>query len=308
MHKYSWLEKKPNLIVLWMLLPALVLELLIHILPMLVGLYISFTHLTTFTLHDWLHAPFIGLENYKVGLNPSNPLGAAFFWSFFISLAYTAITVIASTLLGLGGALLVNHHFPGRAVFRTIFLLPYAMPVFVVGIVWRFMFMRDWGLVNQLLVNAFHVIASKPFWLIGPHAFIAIVIASIWRNWPFLFLISLAGLQTIPPDQYEAAEVDGANTLMKFRHITLPGLRPVISIGILLSFLWTFNDFTLPFSMLGENPSPSADVLTLHIYSNSFQDWNFGTGAAMSVLMMMALGLIILLFNRMFRLGRRNEL
>jgi multiple sugar transport system permease protein len=294
-------------VVLWMLLPAIILELLIHIIPMLVGLYISFTRLNQFTLRNWISAPFVGILNYETGLNPSTPLGASFFNSLLVSLSYTAITVCVSTILGLGAAILVNRPFPGRGIFRTLFLVPYAMPAIVVGITWRFMFMRDWGLVNQLLVNVFHLTTTKPLWLVGPNSFFAIVIAQIWRNWPFLFLVALAGLQTIPQEQYEAAEIDGATGWKQFLHITLPGLGAVLSLGVLLTTLWTFNDFTIPFSMLGSNPSPSGDVLTLHIYTNAFQQFNFGTGAAMSVLMLIILGLIALLLNQVFRLVRRDE-
>jgi multiple sugar transport system permease protein len=299
---------KTKITILWMLLPAVVLEILIHILPMLVGIYISFTHLNQFTLRNWMHAPFAGLSNYVTGLNPATPLGAAFLSSLLVSLGYTFLTVCISTILGLGAALIVNHPFPGRSIFRTIFLLPYAMPAIVVGITWRFMYMRDWGLVNQLLVNGFHLTSSKPFWLIGPNSFFAITVACIWKTWPFLFLVILAGLQTIPVDQYEAAEIDGATSWQQFWNVTIPGLGPVLSLSILLTTLWTFNDFTLPFSMLGSNPSPSGDVLTLHIFTNAFQQFNFGSGAAMSVLMLIVLGLIALLLNRLFRFVWRNEL
>lgn len=290
----------------WLLIPTIVFELLIHIIPMLVGVYISFTHLTATTLRNWIQAPFVGFDNYLTGLNPTTPLGSGFFTSLGISLAYTILTVLVALIIGFGAALVVQKPFPGRSIFRTIFILPYTIPVIVVGVVWKFMFIREWGLVNGFLVDIFHLLGTKPFWLIGDKAFVAISIATVWKNFPFIFLIALAGLQTIPDSYYDAAKIDGANGWKQFWYITLPGIRPFLSVGVLLIFLWTFNDFNLPFAMMGSHPPTSADVLPLHIYVNSFKQWNFGTGAAMSVIMIVVLGLIALLFDRIFRFGR-NE-
>lgn len=289
---------------LWFILPTIVFELLIHIIPMFVGVYISFTHLTSLTLLHWLRAPFIGFGNYQTGLSPGSPIGSTFYQSLFVSLAYSFLTVLFSVILGVGAAVLVNPPFKGRAIFRTLFLIPYAIPAIVVGIIWRFVFSREFGLANGLLVHMFHFLGNPPFWLIGPHAFFAMLIANVWKTWPFIFLVCLAGLQTISKDYLEAAEIDGANAWRQFTAVVLPGIRPVLTVGGLLSFLWTFNDFTIPYSMMGSSPPPSADVLPLSVYSNSFQNWNFGTGAAMSVLMILILGLIALLFDRLFKIGR----
>lgn len=271
---------------------------------MFVGVYISLTHLTSLTLLHWLRAPFIWFGNYHTGLSPTSPIGSTFYQSLFVSLAYSVLTVVFSVVLGVGAAVLVNPPFRGRALFRTLFLIPYAIPAIVVGIIWRFVFSREFGLANGVLVHMFHILGTSPFWLIGPHAFFAMLVANVWKTWPFIFLVCLAGLQTISQDYLEAAEIDGANAWRKFTAVVLPGIRPVLSIGALLSFLWTFNDFTIPYSMMGSSPPPSANVLPLSVYSNSFQNWNFGTGAAMSVLMILILGLIAVLFDRLFKVGR----
>ncbi|QQE80520.1 carbohydrate ABC transporter permease [Alicyclobacillus sp. SO9] len=297
-------KKNTNRVVIWFILPTIFFELLIHVIPMLIGVYISFTHLTSLTLLHWLRAPFIGFGNYQTGLSPTSPIGATFYSSLLVSLSYSILTVLASAIIGVGGALLVNPPFRGRAIFRALFLIPYAVPAIVVGIIWRFIFSRQFGLANGLLVNIFHILGQRPFWLIGPHAFVAMLVANVWKTWPFIFLVSLAGLQTISQDYLEAAEIDGAGAWRQFSAIVLPGIRPVLSIGVLLSFLWTFNDFTIPYSMMGSSPPTSANVLPLSVYSNAFQNWNFGTGAAMSVLMILILGLIAVLFDRLFKVGR----
>ena len=120
------------------------------------------------------------------------------------------------------------------------------------------MLQRDTGMVNQLLLPL-HLTGSRPFWLIGQDSFWSLVVVQIWRTWPFAFLILTAGLQSIPADLYEAASLDGAGILGQVRHVTLPLIRPVNRVLLLVLFLWTFNDFSVPFTLFG-----SAAVLGRH--------------------------------------------
>ena len=142
----------------------------------------------------------------------------------------------------------------------------------------------------------------RPFWLIGDKAFIALVVVAIWRWWPFAFLMLMAGLQSIPADVYEAAALDGAKLLRQWWSITLPMLRPVNLVLLLNMFLWTFNDFNTPYVLFGTSNPPAGDLISFHIYNASFLTWNFGTGSAMSVLLLMFLllvsGLYIVYINR----------
>lgn len=282
--------------------PALFFELLIHILPMLTGIAMSFLSINQFNLANWLHAPFVGLANYRIGVSPASPIGSSFLSSIGVTFAFTALVVLCSVGIGLGAALLMNRPFPGRAVVRTIYLIPYAMPVFVTGILWRFMFLRE-GAVNTLLVDVFHLSDHPLFWLIGSNAFWSIVIVALWRLWPFCFLMFLAGLQAIPTDLYEAVAIDGGGAWAQFRHITLPLMRPVLSITTLVTTLWTFNDFTTPFTLLGSRPPASADLMAVHIYDNAFLHWQFGIGSAMSVMMLVIMLIFTILYNRALRVG-----
>jgi multiple sugar transport system permease protein len=186
---------------------------------------------------------------------------------------------------------------------RTLFLIPYALPVFASVITWNFMLQRDTGMVNQLLLSL-HLVHGRAFWLIGQNSFWSLVIVQIWRTWPFAFLILTAGLQSIPTDMYEAASLDGAGILGQVRHVTLPLLRPVNRVLLLVLFLWTFNDFSVPFTLFGSAPPTQADIISIHIYENSFVSWNFGTGSAMSVLLLLFLLLVSLVY---LALGRRGE-
>ena len=279
--------------------PAVIFELLIHIIPMLVGIAISLIGLTLFYIHYWTQAPFIGLQNYKVALNFSGASGSALLHSFLITVGYTILVVGGAWVLGMVAALLMNGNFRGRGLFRTLFLIPFALPAYIEVITWRFMLQKDNGAINALL-SGLHV-ANPPFWLVGTNAFWSMVMTAIWRSWPFAFLFLLAGLQTIPGDMYEAASLDGASKWRQFLAITLPMLKPVNVVLLLVTFLWTFNDFNTPFVLFGAAPPPAADLLSLHIYVNSFINWNFGLGSAMSVLLLIFLFIVSVIYLGIFQ-------
>jgi len=280
-------ERLPYLL----LLPAVVLELLIHIIPMLAGVGISFLGLTEFYLSNWRAAPFAGTGNYAIALNLNGATGQALLHSFTVTIGYTLLVLSLSWTFGMTAAVLTQRPFRGRGLVRTVFLIPFALPVFASVITWNFMLQQDTGAVNRVLL-ALHLTRSPPFWLIGPNSFFSLVIVAVWRTWPFAFLILTAGLQSIPADLYEAAALDGAGILGQVRHVTLPLLRPVNRVLLLVLFLWTFNDFTTPFTLFGSAPPTQADIISIHIYENSFVSWNFGTGSAMSVLLLLFLLLV----------------
>ncbi len=288
-----------------LLIPAIILELLIHLIPMVAGVGISFLQLTEFFLRNWRAAPFAGLSNYAIAVNFSSATGAALLHSFTVTALYTVLVLAVSWLFGMAGAVFTQRAFRGRGVVRTVFLIPYALPVFASVITWNFMLQRDTGMLNQLLLDL-HLVSSRPFWLIGPNSFWSLVIVQIWRTWPFAFLILTAGLQSIPADLYEAAALDGAGLLSQVQHVTLPLLRPVNRVLLLVLFLWTFNDFSVPFTLFGSAPPTQADIISIHIYENSFASWNFGIGSAMSVLLLLFLLLVTMVYLALGRRGARH--
>ncbi len=275
-----------------LLLPALVLELLVHLVPMVIGVVMSFKELTQFFVRDWGSAPWTGLGNYRVAVSLDAPVGQALLHSFLVTCGFTVLSVGLSWLLGTVAAILTQDRFRGRSLLRAVFLVPYALPVYAAVITWSFMFQRDNGLVNHLLHDQLHLTAGHPFWLIGGNSFAALVTVSVWRSWPFAFLCLTAGLQNIPHELYEAAAMDGAGIWQQIRRITLPSLRPVNQVLVLVLFLWTFNDFNTPYVLFGKSAPPAADVVSIHIYQSSFITWNFGSGAAMSVLLLLFLLLV----------------
>ncbi|MFJ9797256.1 carbohydrate ABC transporter permease [Streptomyces sp. NPDC101145] len=285
-----------------LLLPALLLELLVHLVPMAIGVVVSFKELTQFHIRDWTTAPWNGLGNYSVAVDFSAPVGEALLRSFLTTCLFTLLSVGLCWLLGTAAAIFLQEGFRGRGFLRTLFLVPYALPVYAAVITWAFMFQRDNGLVNHVLHDQLGLTGSPPFWLIGDNSFTALLVVSVWKGWPFAFLIVMAGLQNIPREIYEAAALDGAGIWQQIRAITLPSLRPVNQVLVLVLFLWTFNDFNTPFVLFGKAAPEAADLISLHIYQSSFQTWNFGAGSAMSVLLLLFLlvvtGAYLLLTSR----------
>jgi multiple sugar transport system permease protein len=288
-----------------LLAPAIIFEIFIHVIPMLTGIWISFLQLTKFFIANWSEAPFVGFKNYAVALDFNSSIGAGLLQSFTVTVGFTILVVGISWGLGMAAGVALQRKFAGRGFFRTLFLVPYALPMYAGIIAWKFMLQKDTGAVNHFLFDNLNLPGDKPFWLIGGNAFWSIVIVAIWRLWPFAFLMLMAGLQSIPEEVYEASAVDGAKPFRTWRAITLPMLRPVNTVLLLVMFLWTFNDFNTPFVLFGNAQPAAGDLISFHIYNASFLTWNFGSGAAMSVLLLIFLlivtGIYLLVINRRSR-------
>lgn len=278
---------------------------------MFVGVWMSLLELTQFHIRNWSTAPFAGLSNYRVTLNLNSVAGRDLLNSFWVTIAYTTLSVGLSWVLGTAAAVFLQRPFRGRALLRTLFLTPYALPVYAAVITWSFLFQRDTGLVNHVLVDQLGLVGHRPFWLIGGNSFVALLVVSVWRSWPFAFLCLMAGLQNIPEELYEAAVIDGAGFWRRLQYVTLPMLRPVNRVLVLVLFLWTFNDFNTPYLLFGGSAPKPADLISIHIYKSSFITWNFGTGSAMSVVLLLFLlvvtGLYLLVTSGALSTRRRSR-
>ncbi|MFJ8844893.1 carbohydrate ABC transporter permease [Streptomyces cyaneofuscatus] len=289
-----------------LLLPAVLLELLIHIIPMIIGIVMSFRQLTQFFINNWGAAPWIGLDNYRIAVDFDAPIGEALLHSFFVTCVFTFFSVGFAWLLGTAAAILLQESFRGRGILRAIFLVPYALPVYAAVITWAFMFQRDNGLINHVLHDQLGITDEPSFWLIGDNSIYTLIIVSVWKGWPFAFLMLMAGLQNIPRELYEAASIDGAGIWQQIRKITLPSLRPVNQVLVLVLFLWTFNDFNTPYVLFGRSAPENADLISIHIYQSSFVTWNFGTGSAMSVLLLLFLLVVTAVYLILTSRGRKG--
>jgi multiple sugar transport system permease protein len=286
----------------WLMAPSLALLAFVVFVPMVVAFLISFSGLNQNTIGDWTRAPFVGLKHYVDTLSPGGAFSGPLLASVKASLAFSLLTTIAITPIGVGAALLLNGPMRGRAVLRGLMLLPYVIPTFVNAVLWRLIFMNGTGVADQLLA-ALHLGSRDTFWLIGPRSLWALVIADVWAAWPFIYLMTLAALQTIPAELYDAAAIDGARGLRVFRHVTLPLIRGTLGLALVLSTINHFNNFTLPFVMFGSTPPDQVDVLPLNIYVNSFITFNFGLGAAMSVVALFIMLTPAVIYLRAARVG-----
>ncbi|MFF1924132.1 carbohydrate ABC transporter permease [Streptomyces sp. NPDC058221] len=289
-----------------LLLPAVLLELLVHVIPMVIGIVMSFRQLTQFYINNWGGAPWTGFDNFKIAVDINAPIGEALLHSFFVTCVFTFFAVGLAWLFGVAAAIMLQENFRGRGFLRAIFLVPYALPVYAAVITWAFMFQRDNGLVNHVLHDQLGLTDQPSFWLIGDNSIYALIVVSVWKGWPFAFLIVMAGLQNIPRELYEASAIDGAGIWQQIRKITLPALRPVNQVLVLVLFLWTFNDFNTPYVLFGKAAPENADLISIHIYQSSFVTWNFGTGSAMSVLLLLFLLVVTAVYLLITSRGRKG--
>jgi multiple sugar transport system permease protein len=289
----------------WLMAPSLVLLVLIVFIPMLFAFWVSFSGLNQYTIGDWVHAPFVGLNQYLETLSPAGALFGSLMGSVKASAIFSILTTVCILPIGLGAALVYNERFAGRAFFRAIALLPYIIPTFVNGLLWRLLFMTQTGPID-IILSDLHLASRQTFWLLGPNAIWAMVIADVWASWPFIYLLSLAALQSIPGDLYDAATVDGADRLRRFTHVTLPLMRSPLGLAVVLSTINHFNNFTLPFVMFGATPPEQVNVLPLNIFVNSFVTFNFGLGAAMSVVALIILLVPAVIYLRAARVGEAD--
>jgi len=205
-------------------------------------------------------------------------------------------------VFGVAAALVLHRTFRGRTAVRALVLFPYMIPTIVAVIVWRWLLNETFGLVDHLLV-AWRIVRQPIAWLSVDHIMTSLIVMSVWQFAPFVTLSVLARLQTIPLELYEAARVDGASAWARFRHITLPQIRAVIFVVILLRGIWMFTKFDTVW-LWGEGAGAGAEIRTLPIYAymRTFTYYQAGFGAALSVVMfvllMMATGLYFRLFWR----------
>ncbi|WP_079127138.1 carbohydrate ABC transporter permease [Streptomyces sp. TP-A0874] len=292
-HWYAWTMVAPVVIVICVIIGY----------PLVRGLYLSLTNANEANVERHIgvnHIPasydFVGLDNYRA------ILGDSVFWD---RLGWTAVWTVCCVgltfLIGLALANMLNRDFAGRTFYRLALILPWAIPAFVSVFTWRMLYNEKHGILNKLLSGG--GIEAVP-WLNDPTwAKGAVIAVNIWLGVPFMLVALLGGLQSIPGELYEAAEMDGANPWQRFRHITLPGLRSVSSTVILLSTIWTFNMFPVIFLLTRGGPGDSTEILVTYAYRLSFVNSprDFAGSAAWGVLILALLALIAVVYRRALR-------
>jgi multiple sugar transport system permease protein len=280
------------------MLPGLGLMTVVIVIPFAVAVIISTLDLDQYTFRSWLSAPFVGLGNYTEALGGSRLLHA-----IWVSVSIAVLATVVAVPLGVLGALSTQDRFRGRGLVRSLYLLPYVMPAFVVGTVWRVILQLD-GVANHGL-GLFGVHGG--LWLNGPKAYWTLIVVQTWASWPLVYLLVLAGLQSIGNELHEAAALDGADRVAKLRYVVLPLLRGPISLGAIITVLHVVNAFTLPFVLFGV-PSPhDVEVLPVLTYVEGFQNFRFGLSAAMAVLSLLLILVPLLAYLRAVRLDTGEE-
>jgi len=266
---------------------------IIIVVPLLLGIYMSVLNLDQYTLRKWISAPLIGAENFVEAVTDSPLLHAV-----WLSVSYSLLAMVVTLPLGVAAAVATQNAFKGRAVIRSIFLIPYVLPSFVVATVWRTM-LQPGGIVDEALATVgIHV----GLWLNGPQTFWTLVLVQIWASWPFIYLLALSGLQSVDHEVHEASALDGALWWNKLRYVVFPYLKGPLSLAFLIGMLHHINNFTLPFVLFGV-PAPSdVEVLPILTYVTSFQSFRFGLSAAMAFISLVLIAIPLFVYLRAVKL------
>ncbi|MFI5912528.1 carbohydrate ABC transporter permease [Dactylosporangium sp. NPDC051541] len=279
---------------LWMLAPGGVLMAVVILVPLAVALLVSTLDLNQYTLRQWTDAPGVGLDNYVEAWRET-----ALPHAIWVTVGYAVIVTVLAVPLGLAAALATQQRFAGRALVRSAFLIPYVLPAFVVGTVWRTI-LQPGGPLG-------HATGTDYLWLNGPRSYWALVVVQLWTSWPLLYLLALSGLQGVPDDVHEAAALDGAGWWEKLRRIILPHLRGVLGLGMVIEFLHTLNSFTLPYVLFGIPAPHDVEVLPVLTYVESFQNFKFGLSAAMAVLSLVLVAIPLSVYLRAVKLNTDED-
>ena len=277
----------------WLLLaPSLILLGGLVVFPVLYNVWLSL-----FDKHAFMPVQaFVGLRHYRYFA--SDP---EFWTSFYYGSVYAGVTMVLQLGVGVPAALLLNEGFRGRNLLRGVVLFPYMIPTIVAVILWKWLLNDSYGLVNHLLVSA-GLVRAPVAWLGPDYIMASLIVTSVWQFFPFVVVTYLARLQTIPPELYEAATVDGASAWRRFVHVTLPQTASVLFVIVLLRSIWMFTKFDTVWLLAGDGGvSRYIRTLPAYAYARSFTYLQAGMGAALAVIMFAMLIVATAVYFRMFR-------
>jgi len=278
-----------------LLMPAVVLVALIIVYPLIISLDLSFQNVGIARLGQ--PRKDFTLANYQRLL--SSP---EFWMACWVTFKLVVVVTSACFVLGLGTALLVNNRFRGRAVARLFVALPWAVPEVIAVVIFAWIFDSSFGLMNWLLIRL-GLVGQTVNWFSDPEAAFAVVcVTMIWKGYPFVSIMSLAGLQSIPEDFYNAARVDGANAWQRFVHITIPSLMPVLGVTLVLVMLWVFRDFSIIYVLTGGGPLKATQTLSIMTYEHAFGFFKMGYASAVGIVT-----LVLCVLASLLMLGRKAD-
>lgn len=280
-------------------MPVLILLLIMYGYPLIKSIIMS---LQDYKLTSSGSAPFNDFANFKKMFSDTD-----FLLLLKNSLIYVIISVVAQFVLGLILALCLKTKFRGRGIYQSIVFLPWAFSSFVVGLMFRWSFNGEYGVVNDILMKM-GIIKENVAWLGTPGLSLAVVIIDmIWMGIPFFGIMILAALQSVPDDIYEAADIDGCGMFRKFFSLTLPYIKPTIIMTVLLRTIWIFNSFDLIVIITGGGPVNYSQTLPSYMYSKAFASYDFGLASAFGVLLIVILGIYAVLFLKLSNYDKAGD-
>jgi multiple sugar transport system permease protein len=270
-------------------MPAVLLMAALVFFPTGYAIWISLMH---WNLAEGTPRTFVGLRNYDFLIHD-----ARFWGALSRTLVFAGVSTLVTLALGFALALLLNRRLPGKTIFRTLLIIPMVATPVVVGLTWRFMYDPQLGMINWLL----SLVGAGPIAFLGQTgtSLPSVIFTDIWQNTPFAFLILLAGLESLPPEPFESAQIDGSGAWATFRYVTLPMMKGPIVVAVLFRLMFSFNVFDTIYVMTGGGPGRSSETLSMYAYKLGFLQWEMGQSAAAALI---SLVLIIVLARLILRM------
>lgn len=286
------LERQYALLGIFLIAPTVLVFCAVIVYPLLSAIYLSLFNIFTPTLEgEW-----VGLQNYRTLLATGE------FWtSLRTNLIWTVGTLSLQIVFGVGMALVLHQNIWFRSLARSLILFPYFISTVVAVLVWKWLFNDLYGILNHLMMSA--GIIDFPIDYLGsmPNAMVSVILVGAWKYFPFVVIAVLARLQSIPDQLYEAARIDGAGPIARFFDVTLPQLRDVLVVIIMLRAIWDFKEFDLIFLLTGGGPVTSTQTLPLLVYKEAFALNQMGMATAYAVIMMLIMLVFMVLYIRKTR-------
>ena len=275
------------------ILPCVIVLAVLLLYPFGYGIYISF--FKTNLVNKW---SFVGLKNFTDAL-----VSPELYQSLGLTVKFTVLVVLGHFVLGIWLALLLNKDIRGRTFFRALLMLPWLFPEVVVASLWKWIFNATSGLLNSGLMQLGWITEPRSWLGSVDSALACVVFVCIWKGYPLVMIQMLAGLQSISKDLYEAATIDGANRWHTFRYVTLPGLRSTLVVTLVLDTVWWFKHVTMIWLLTQGGPGSATNSISIDIYKRAFEYFNYGSSAAIAVLVFIICVVISVLQRRVLRDG-----
>jgi multiple sugar transport system permease protein len=291
-HRFGAVTSSPRLYTWATISPVILWVALFTLFPFVFAIYLS-THKYHLIQQDH---PFVGLLNFERVITDE-----LFAVSARNTVGFTLMAMLFVIPFGLAVALLLNNRLRGFGIVRALILLPWAMPLVSAGIIWKLMVHGNFGAVNGLLLQFGFIENYISFLGQMPHAFFLVLVAHVWREFPLVATLFLAAIQAIPPELYDSAKVDGAGSTARFRHITFPLLRTTLLVVLVYESMIGIAVFDLVYVLTGGGPGTGTTLISWLAWTTTFKSLNLGRGAALSFLMAIALGLLIVAYMRILR-------